>query len=75
MLEPDGISGTSAAASAFSEYALVTNACAALSAGAVMNLPPSASSGANAIACSTPSTRPQRERELVVQRARGRTRC
>ena len=50
MLEPDGISSASAAAIALSEKALVWKAIAALSAGAVMNLPPSASSGAKAIA-------------------------
>ncbi len=62
MLPPLGISGASAAASAFSENALVWNACVALAAGVLMKRPPIASSGAKAIACSTPSTPPQRSR-------------
>ena len=42
----------------------------ALSAGVSRKLPPSASSGANAIACSTPSTRPQRSRRSAATAAR-----
>ena len=49
-------------ASAFSEYADVWNAVIALSGGVLRKLPPSASSGAKAIACRMPSTRPQRSR-------------
>src|SRR4051812_13923777 len=63
---PSPMSGRSAADRALSEYALVWNACAALSTGVSRNLPPSASSGANAIACSTPSTRPQRSRRSAA---------
>ena len=44
------------------------NATSALSGGVSRKLPPSASSGANAIACSTPSTRPQRSRSVVGER-------
>ena len=42
-------------------------------AGVVRNLPPSASSGANAIACSAPSTLPQRSRndEVIASRSAG----
>src|SRR5271154_7169649 len=60
MLDPAPISGSSAAASDFIENALVWKAAAALSGGVVMNRPPSASSGAYAIACSAPSTEPHR---------------
>ena len=70
MLDPAGISGLSAAASALNEKALVANACGALSAGVVMNRPPSASSGANAIACSAPSTPPQRSRRSAASASR-----
>ena len=54
-------SGATATASAFSENALVWNAVIALAAGVSRKPPPSASAGANAIACSTPSSAPQRE--------------
>ena len=61
-----GYRSSSAAASALNEYALVWNAVTALSGGVVMKRPPSASSGANAIACRTPSTRPQRSRSSAA---------
>ena len=66
MLDPAPISGSNAAASALKENALVWNAAEALSGGVVMNRPPSASSGANAIACSAPSTLPHRSRSESV---------
>ena len=81
-VEPDdarallGVAGRRApAASAFSENALVRNAVSALSGGVSRKLPPSASSGANAIACSDavdarPSARAGRPRQ-----PRGRRRC
>ena len=53
--------GSRASASALNEYALVRKASSADSGGALMNLPPSASPGANAIACSAPSRPPQRD--------------
>ena len=52
------------------ENALVWKAAAALSAGVVMNRPPKASSGANAIAWSAPSTDPQRSRREPVNAPR-----
>ena len=73
MLDPDSISGSNAPASALNENALVWNAALALSAGVVMNRPPKASSGANAIACSAPSTPPQRSRSDEVNASRSAT--
>ena len=62
---PPRAAGASAAASALSENALVSkrhDRAAAL--GVSRKPPPSASAGANAIACSTPSSAPQRAIEL-----------
>ncbi len=70
MLPSPSNSGTSAWASAFSEYALVWNAIPALSGGVVMKRPPSASSGAKAIACSAPSMPPQRCWRSAVSRSK-----
>src|SRR5215211_6053790 len=53
--------GSIPAAIAFSEKALVWIAVATLSHGVCRKLPPSASCGANAIACRNPSSRPQRD--------------
>jgi hypothetical protein len=52
--------GRTPVAIAFREYALVWIAVATLSHGVWRKFPPSASCGANAIACRNPSTRPQR---------------
>ena len=71
MLAPSsGKRSASATESALSEYALVRNATSALSTGVSRKFPPSASSGANAIAWRTPSTRPQRSRSSVATAAR-----
>ena len=58
-IRPD-ISGSNPWASALSEKALVRNAVCALSHGVFTKLPPSASWGANAMACRNPSTPPHR---------------
>ena len=67
---PRGTGRRAPAASAFSENALVRNATSALSAGVSRKLPPSASSGAKAIACRMPSTRPQRSRSSSATASR-----
>ena len=64
-------SGASAAASAFSENALVSNAVIALLAGVSRKPPPSASAGANAIACSTPSSAAPARPQLLGDARRG----
>ena len=53
------------AASALNENADVRNACSALAPGVARKSPPSASGGANAIACRAPSIVPQRRVELA----------
>jgi hypothetical protein len=70
MLPPEDISGSTAADSDFKEKALVSKAALALSAGAVMNAPPRASWGANAMAWSTPSTSPHCSRSDSVRASR-----
>ena len=67
---PPSISGATVSASALNEYALVRKATSADSGGALMNLPPRASPGANAIACSAPSRPPQRDSSSVERAAK-----
>ena len=55
------INGSIPTANCFSENALVCTAVATLSHSVLRKLPPSASVGANAIACRNPSIRPHRE--------------
>src|SRR5437868_3550496 len=64
---PSDINGANPADSAFNENALVWNAVRALSHGVSRNAPPSASSGANAMAWRNPSRRPQRDLHALVR--------
>src|ERR1700729_752735 len=70
MLDPAPMSDSKATASDLNENALVWKAALALSGGVLRNRPPSASSGAYAIAWSAPSTAPHRSRKDPVNASR-----